>query len=125
GGRVDFLIGSTPVELKVRNLEGNLATKLGDYREQAAEYAAALNSGLGFLLVLDTYKYGPKSPHLPPPQDLVNVELVPSALGKDGQSYTLVASVIVPAYPPQPSRMASERKNQSHTSKKKQPHASP
>lgn len=124
GGRVDFLIGSTPVELKVCKLEGNPAAKLGDYREQTAEYAAALNSGLGFLLVLDTYKYGPNSPHLPPPQDLVNVEPVPSAWGKEGQSYTVVTSVIVPAYPPQPSRMASARKNQPHTSKKKRPDAS-
>ncbi|MFP2908557.1 hypothetical protein ACLESD_26585 [Pyxidicoccus sp. 3LFB2] len=107
GGRVDFLLGSTPVELKVRDLKGNPEKELANHRQQAAEYAAAMGYGLGFLLVLDEHRYGPKSPHLPPPDDLVSVDPVPSAPGTNGQARTLVVSIIVPAYPPEPSKMAA------------------
>jgi hypothetical protein len=105
GGRVDFLLGHTPVELKTEDLQGEPSIHLRKHLNQAAEYAAATGSGLGLLVVLDKHQYRARGAYLPMVREQVQVYSVESEPGAAGRSHTVVACVVVPAFPPEPSRM--------------------
>lgn len=107
GGRADFLLGQTPVELKVKDLQGNPANQIRHHLNQAAEYAAAKGRSLGVLIVLDEHPYRARGQHLPAVSEQVRVDVLSSEPGLSGSTSTLVVSIIVPAFPPEPSGMGA------------------
>jgi hypothetical protein len=104
GGRCDFLLGSTPVELKVADLKGDPEREVRKHLAQAAEYAAAKGCPLGVLLLAE-HRYEAGGRHLPSANEQLRVETVSSEPGAAGATRTVVAVVVVPASPPRPSEM--------------------
>lgn len=104
-GRIDFLLGATPVELKVRDLGGEPVSGIEANLQQAAEYASSRGSGLAALLILDKHQHVAGGKHLAHHQQQLLVKPVPSASGVGGVSSTLVVVFVVVAFPPTPSRL--------------------
>lgn len=110
GGRADFLLGQTPIELKVDDLDPTEPfAKARRYLPQAAEYASARGLRLAILLVLDRHTFEGPHGYLPRPNEQVHVELVPSIPGIGGRSHVAVITIVVTAFPPQPSQMRPAR----------------
>ncbi|MCP3101896.1 hypothetical protein LZ198_23760 [Myxococcus sp. K15C18031901] len=104
-GRIDFLLGSMPVELKVRDLGGESLGQVDANLQQAAEYASSRGSGLGCLLILDKHRHMDGGKHLAQEKEQIQVRRVTSKEGIGGTSVTLVVALVVVAFPPTPSRL--------------------
>jgi|GEM_PF-5701525 len=104
-GRIDFLLGAMPVELKVRDLGGESLGQADANLQQAAEYASSRGSGLGCLLILDKHRHADGGKHLAQEREQIQVRRVTSKAGIGGASVTLVVALVVVAFPPTPSRL--------------------
>lgn len=110
-GRLDLLLGETPLELKVADLKGRPKEKVVAYHAQAAEYAVARGKGLAILLVLDEYIY-PEGGLGPPGLDeQCPVGIVSTQPGASGApSHVVVITVVVLARLVRPSKLRSPTK---------------
>jgi hypothetical protein len=115
-GRVDALLGETPIELKVADLEGQSGETIRGHYPQAVEYAVALSKGLVILVVLDKHSYPELAPGPPGLSEQCRVEVVPTRKGVSGApTHVVVITVVVLARLPRPSKLrrSGKRKGQS------------
>lgn len=115
-GRVDVLLGETPIELKIADLKGQSDETIRDHYAQAVEYAISSGKGLVILVVLDTHSYPELAPGPPGAPEQCQVETVPTLKGVSGApTHVVVITVVVLARLPRPSKLrrSGKRKAQS------------
>ncbi|CAM3652787.1 hypothetical protein COSO111634_21960 [Corallococcus soli] len=118
-GRIDLLLGHTPVELKVDDLGESPREAIERHKQQAAEYASRKNVSVAVLVVLDTYRHQKGSSHQPHLRDQMRVLEVCSRAGIVGASLTAVVAIALSACVPSPhslkktTRKASANKSKS------------
>lgn len=105
-GRIDFLLGQTPVELKCRSLGPGASIR--GHLQQAAAYATSRGAQVACLLILDTFRASTDFHEQHPTAD-VTVHRVRSVSGMRDALSTLVVVFVVRARTTKPSALKGGR----------------